>query len=144
MSTDWIDEDPAYLALGLSLKLGDQLDVVQAFQGELAEVLGLVADGIAELHESTKRQLDAMRPRPESEQPAPDPLLSLDNVLNGLALIVQRIDQLKVAMDKKDSDESVISFDQYGYPAKITRADGSELVISRDLNRRQISLRRRR
>ena len=142
--------DVELMNLELTVSLHDRLDAIGAFEGELAEVLGMMAERMVKSEETTasrnralQLQLDALRPKPTPRAPEPDPLQSIDNVLNGLAQVLKRIDQLKVQIDLRDKGESTFTFDPNG-TTRIRREDGTEMVIERDINSRQVRIRRRR
>jgi hypothetical protein len=113
------------------------------------EPVAKMADELAELRAAMVDQskflqlkLDALRPPDQEPTPGPDPLQSIDNVLNGLAQVVKRIDQLKAQIDLQNKGEATFTFDPSG-TTRIKREDGTEMVIERDINRRQVRIRRR-
>jgi hypothetical protein len=111
------------------------LDLLRAVEQEHQKKLNYsatVSTALASMEETLKNQ--------RKQTPDPDPL---DNVLNGLVAVVQRLDRLQRTADQRDSRSSEILFNQYGQPAKIKRSDGTEIEIRRDYNKRSISLNHR-
>ena len=132
-------DDPIEL---LSLT-ADQVAAVQRFQKDLAEIVRLLADCVATMHESTITQTAAINAALDQPKPAPDPIPPsvLSSVVSALTAILRRIDTLQNtvdAMERRTQVGTTISYDDYGMPSKIRRDDGTEFSIQRDLNRRTI------
>lgn len=137
-----IDDPDDTLVLDLLVAQQDQPKDVEATQVDIVDVLVSLTERMDAI---AKALAERSRPAHASEPAAapPDPLLSIDNVLSGLSLVLERVNDIATTLNKREERESTISFDQTGRPARIRRSDGTELTITYDTGRREISLRGR-